>query len=101
MDFLNLPSKLVLSTLFTRKMPDHPLVSFRLSKDEGEALAALSLPGESTSQTAQRIVRERLGLKSVTAKTDLEGIKAVLAPYIEQKIDERLEALGKSPAPAV
>lgn len=81
-------------------MAEYPLISFRLSKEEGEAITALGLPGESASQTAQRIVRERLGVKSPTARTDLEGIKAVLAPYIEQKIDERLEALGKLQASA-
>ena len=58
--------------------------SFRLSTDEALQLRHKALPGESDNQTAQRLIRETLGLSTVSTVTP---------PLSTDSLDERIESI--------
>ncbi|MBD2773336.1 hypothetical protein [Iningainema tapete] len=60
------------------------VISFRFSEMELEALKNQQQPGESLSQTAQRLLKESLALPTrSTSSTD----------YVDKRIAERLEPI--------
>lgn len=60
------------------------VISYRLSTEEVLNLRQRALPGESDNQTAQRLIRETLGLS--TAST-------VTPPLSTDSLDERIESI--------
>jgi len=60
------------------------VISYRLSKEEVLQLRQKALPGESDNQTAQRLIRETLGLSTVS--TDTESLST-------DNLDERIESI--------
>ncbi len=72
------------------------VISFRFNDDEQSRLQALALEGESLNQTAQRVLREALGMstRKPTAVDVDSRIQEAIAP-----LAERLAALeGKQAA---
>jgi predicted transcriptional regulator len=72
------------------------VISFRFNDDEQSRLQALALEGESLNQTAQRVLREALGMstRKHTAVDVDSRIQEAIAP-----LAERLAALeGKQAA---
>ncbi len=60
------------------------VISYRLSTDEVLQLRQKALPGESDNQTAQRLMREVLGLSTVST----------VMPYLStNSLDERIESI--------
>ncbi len=60
------------------------VISYRLSTDEVIALRQKALPGESDNQTAQRVMREALGVSTPSTK----------APSLSTtNLDERVESI--------
>jgi hypothetical protein len=66
--------------------------SFRLSTDEVLHLRHKALPGESDNQTAQRLIRETLGLSTVSTGVPLLSTDS-LDDRIESILEERLSCL--------
>jgi hypothetical protein len=57
-------------------MSTSQVISFRLGGEELEALSRSSQPGESLNQTAQRLIRDQLGLASSTGmSTGVDAVK--------------------------
>lgn len=77
------------------------VVSFRFGDDELSRLQAQALKGESLNQTAQRVLREALGVstgKSTVVDID-QRIAAAVEPIREEfraELEELRAALGKS-----
>jgi hypothetical protein len=69
------------------------VISFRFNDDEQSRLQALALEGESLSQTAQRVLRESLGMstRKPTAVDVDSRIQEAIAP-----LAERLAALEEA-----
>jgi hypothetical protein len=59
------------------------VISYRLSKDEVLQLRQKALPGESDNQTAQRLMREMLGLST--------GIPSLSTDSLDERIESILE----------
>ena len=89
------------------------LISFRLGEAEIEALRALQAPAESINLTAQRILKEALGVSTATSTgVDRETLEPIVKSIMEELTAhavntvnrqltiqaERLEALEKPPA---
>ena len=89
------------------------LISFRLGEAEIEALMALQAPAESINLTAQRILKEALGVSTATSTgVDRETLEPIVKSIVEELTyhvvnsvneqltaqSERLEALEKPPA---
>ena len=89
------------------------LISFRLGEAEIEALRALQAPAESINLTAQRILKEALGVSTATSTgVDRETLEPIVKSIVEELTyhvvnsvneqltaqSERLEALEKPPA---
>ena len=89
------------------------LISFRLGEAEIEALRALQAPAESINLTAQRILKEALGVSTNTLTgVDRETLEPIVKSIVEELTyhvvnsvneqltaqSERLEALEKPPA---
>lgn len=82
------------------------VISFRFNVQELEALKTIQQPGESLSQTAQRFLKQSLGLATPPAITTMSTlstesvdirIREQLAPVLE-KLAELEAALGESAA---
>lgn len=86
------------------------LISFRLSEADVEALQAQGLPEESLNLTAQRVLREALGVSTVDKTVDravnsidldsrigaiVESKTAFLVTGLNQKLKELEEKLEK------
>jgi hypothetical protein len=77
------------------------VISFRFNDDEQSRLQALALEGESLSQTAQRVLRESLGMstrKSTAVDID-QRIAAAVEPIREEfraELEELRATLGKN-----
>jgi hypothetical protein len=68
------------------------VISYRLSPEEVLALRQKALPGESDNQTAQRLMRESLGVS--TPSTELNSLStASLDEKIESIVEERFSTL--------
>ena len=89
------------------------LISFRLGEAEIEALRALQAPAESINLTAQRILKEALGVSTATStgvdretlepivKSIMEELTARAVNSVNEQLTaqaERIEALEKPPA---
>lgn len=64
------------------------VISYRLSTDEVLALRQKALPGESDNQTAQRLIRESLGLS-----TELSTKLSTMSTDTLSSLDERIESI--------
>jgi hypothetical protein len=62
------------------------VISYRLSTDEVLQLRQKALPGESDNQTAQRLMREMLGLSTVST-----GIPSLSTDSLDERIESILE----------
>ena len=62
------------------------VISYRLSTDEVLQLRQKALPGESDNQTAQRLMREALGLSTVST-----GIPSLATDSLDERIESILE----------
>jgi hypothetical protein len=60
------------------------VISYRLSKEEVLSLRQKALPGESDNQAAQRLIREALGLSTVST---------VSPSLFADSLDERIESI--------
>ncbi len=67
------------------------VISYRLSPEEVLALRQRALPGESDNQTAQRLMRESLGVS--TASTGLNSISTELSSMSTASLDEKIESI--------
>jgi len=71
------------------------VISYRLSTDEVLQLRQKALPGESDNQTAQRLMREALGLS--TSSTVMPSLSTdSLDERIESILDERLSSFASN-----
>jgi hypothetical protein len=69
------------------------VISYRLTTDEVLVLRQKAFPGESDNQTAQRLIRETLGLS--TQSTELSTVPtATLDERIESIVEERLSSFA-------
>jgi Tol biopolymer transport system component len=69
------------------------VISYRLSTDEVLALRQKALPGESDNQTAQRLMRETLGLSTLsTASSTVSTVS--LDERIESVVEHRLSSFA-------
>ena len=68
------------------------VISYRLSKEEVLQLRQKALPGESDNQTAQRLIRETLGMSTVSTNT-FSLSTGSLDERIESILEERLLSL--------
>ncbi len=74
------------------------VISFRFGDSEAEALAARQQPGESLNQTAQRLLKEALGLGMSTTvdAVDIDSrIAAQLEPILLELAQLKSEMAGK------
>jgi hypothetical protein len=69
------------------------VISYRLSTDEVLALRQKALPGESDNQTAQRLMRETLGL-STESTTPSTAVTVSLDERIESVVEDRLSSFA-------
>ncbi len=67
------------------------VISYRLSPEEVLALRQKALPGESDNQTAQRLMRESLGVS--TASTGLNSMSTELSSMSTASLDEKIESI--------
>ena len=83
-------------------MPDDSMISFRFSEPEIEALKAHSLPAESLSLTAKRLLRSMLEVttaKSTESESSaLVSVEDIVYNSVDKivdnhKLDEKIEAL--------
>lgn len=71
------------------------VISFRFSAEEVELLESKANTGESLNQTAQRLLREALGLSTKSTVVDIdERIAAQIAP-LREELAELRAALGE------
>lgn len=70
-------------------MSQRPPISFRFTDQEFEVLEREQLQAESLSQTAARLLRERLGLVSVDNQSTLS--KLTLELWIDSAVQEKLD----------
>ncbi|NEP00877.1 MAG: hypothetical protein F6K58_19870 [Symploca sp. SIO2E9] len=97
MSFTSGVLSLVDRCLQNNDMPSR-VVSFRLSSEAIAQLRERSKPGESESQTAQRLLNELLGTRSKIELTEVDSrIQQALSP-IMQELDELRDELEKSAA---
>src|SRR4028119_1778364 len=71
------------------------VISYRLSTDEVLQLRHKALPGESDNQTAQRLIREALGLSTASTGTRLLSTDS-LDERIESILEERLSSFANN-----
>jgi chromosome segregation ATPase len=71
------------------------VISYRLSTDEVLQLRQKALPGESDNQTAQRLMRETLGVSTVSTITPSLSTVS-LNERIESILDERLSSFANN-----
>ncbi len=69
------------------------VISYRLSKEEVLQLRQKAVPGESDNQTAQRLIRETLGLSTVSTVTESLSTNS-LDERIESILEERFSSLA-------
>lgn len=68
------------------------VISYRLGTDEVSILRQKALPGESDNQTAQRLMRELLGLSTETS-TVSTSTPSSLDICLDERLDERIESV--------
>jgi hypothetical protein len=71
------------------------VISYRLSTEEVLSLRQRALPGESDNQTAQRLIRETLGLSTASTVTPSLSTSS-LDERIESILEERLSSFASN-----
>ncbi len=66
------------------------VISYRLSEAEVEALKQLQQSGESLNQTAQRLLREAIGLSTPGANASPAALSTLSTEIVDSRIDEKL-----------
>lgn len=83
-------------------MPDDSVISFRFSEVEIDALKAHSLPAESLSLTAKRLLRRMLEVSTVKSSDSLASTLVSVNDVVDMsvdkivdnsKLDEKIESL--------
>jgi len=81
------------------------VISFRFTPEELEALKAVQQSGESLSQTAQRLLRQSLGLSTESTPGSTLSPSTLSTEYVDNliqlrlaSIEERLAHVEKLPA---
>ena len=66
------------------------VISFRFGDEELEALKAQQQPGESRNQTAQRLLKQSLGVSTTSTITSTASLSTLYTEIVDSRIAEQL-----------
>ena len=66
------------------------VISFRFGDQELEALKAQQQPGESLNQTAQRLLKQSLGVSTTSTLTSTAVLSTMSTEVVDSRIAEQL-----------